>query len=267
MPRELVHLPLARLHDDETFRLREVGDVSSLAQSIAQVGQLFPVEVRLVGGSYQPITGFRRIAALRMLLRDKVLARVHPSLGDQQAAMLAAADAIDNRALEIEELSAMLAKYREAGWANAATEELIQRAIEKAGERLEDLHAAFRGEPPPDRSIEDEDGDPLDEVDHPATLSAQGPPPASAEAPEDPPIPLPLGAGGAPLSVEGLALDLAQRLSQASVDLGTLMESWQKVPPDLLDLVREQIAYYRAIDSWLGRNVRREASSLAEDAS
>src|SRR5690606_5474632 len=59
LPRELVYLALDDLEANETFRLREVGDVSSLAQSIAQLGQLFPVEVRLRGGKYQLITGFR----------------------------------------------------------------------------------------------------------------------------------------------------------------------------------------------------------------
>src|SRR5690606_4330826 len=163
LPRELVYLALDDLEANETFRLREVGDVSSLAQSIAQLGQLFPVEVRLRGGKYQLITGFRRLAALRMLLRKRILARVHVNLSEQEAALIAAADAIDNRALELDELRALEALYAERGWSTPALSELISRAIEKAEERLEDIEAALRGEPPPDRSIEDEDARPLED--------------------------------------------------------------------------------------------------------
>ena len=195
LPRELVHLTLDEIDDDETFRLREVGDVSSLAQSIAQVGQLFPVEVRLHEGRYQLVTGFRRVAALRMLLRKRVLARVHTDLSERDAAVLAVADALDSRPLELEELRSIEELYRRRDWMTPALQELVSRAIEKAEERLEDLQAARRGEPPPDRTVEDEDARPLEEEAPPAeqeapSLSRRAP---AGGPPRSPPVPEPLG--------------------------------------------------------------------------
>ncbi len=80
---------LDAIADDATFRLRETGDVSELASSIGRLGQLEPVELRpLPGGEpgrYQVVAGFRRVAALRMLQRERVLARVHAGLSDADA--------------------------------------------------------------------------------------------------------------------------------------------------------------------------------------
>lgn len=324
LPRELVYLPLARIGTDETFRLREVGDVSSLAQSIAQVGQLYHIEVRLVGEVYQPITGFRRLAALRMLLRERVLARVHHTLSDEEAALLAAADSLDSRSLEQEELVAMQERYRERGWSTPALEELIARAIEKAEERREDLEAILLGREPPDRTVEDEDARAWDDLpDEEPTqpgavvpghgmqpgsglaeevpghgmqsgsglaeeVPAQGAPRGSglAEAapahgavgaqalagvvpttggaavtaaaetartpPLDPPLPLPLG-GIAPAGREALARDVAVRLADLTLDLGSLLESWQDVPAELRNVIRDQLDYYLAVHGWLDR--------------
>jgi ParB family transcriptional regulator, chromosome partitioning protein len=86
---------LDAIADDATFRLREPGDVSGLASSIGRLGQLEPVELRpLPGGEpgrYQVVAGFRRVAALRMLQRERVLARVHAGLADEDAWALALA--------------------------------------------------------------------------------------------------------------------------------------------------------------------------------
>src|SRR5512138_2512397 len=84
-------VPLSELSDDATFRLRDEGDVAPLAASIGRLGQLVPVEVRPLPGasaegpSLQLVAGFRRVAALRMLARDRVLARVHDTLDDDDA--------------------------------------------------------------------------------------------------------------------------------------------------------------------------------------
>ncbi len=87
-------LALEQLDTDDAFRLRDEGDVSRLAQDIARLGQLFPVEVRAQGERFQLLCGFRRVAALRFLQRDKVLARIHSELSDQDALLVALADAL-----------------------------------------------------------------------------------------------------------------------------------------------------------------------------
>ena len=91
------HVPLDEISPDATFRLREPGDVSQLAVAIGRLGQLTPVELRPLpagtgaGERYQVVAGFRRMEALRLLQRERVLARVHPSLADDDAWALALA--------------------------------------------------------------------------------------------------------------------------------------------------------------------------------
>ncbi|AKU90881.1 ParB/RepB/Spo0J family partition protein [Vulgatibacter incomptus] len=156
-PQVLGYVPLASLREDTVFRLRDPGEVASLAQSIAQVGQLFAIEVRTIDGKVEPITGFRRLKALRLLHRSRVLVRDHGEISDAAAALIAAADAIDSRALEVEELQGLLDRYQAMGWSTPALDELLGRAIERARERLEDLAAIAQGLEPPDRTVLDED--------------------------------------------------------------------------------------------------------------
>lgn len=258
LPRELVYLPLEELDPDDTFRLREVGDVSSLAQSIAQVGQLFPVEVRLLSGRYQLVTGFRRVAALRMLMRKRVLARVHTDLSEQEAAILAAADAIDSRSLELEELRALEELYRRREWATPALQELISRAIEKAEERLEDIEAALRGEPPPDRTIEDEDARPYEDEEAPAE-PAKPPAPAPARAPvrppEAPPRPEPLG-GPWDEDPAVVAEVLLERLDGLSRGLAHLLGQRTPLPGALLLRLEREAASCQSLQEGLLRALR-----------
>lgn len=184
--RELSYVPMADVAADGTFRLRHPGDVSSLARSIAQVGQLFPVDVRETETGLQPLAGFRRLEALRLLQRNRVLVRNHGPLSDAAAATVAAADAIDNRALALEDLRELHDRYVAMGWGTPSLLELIGRSIEKEGERLEDLAAKLKGEAPPDRSVPDEDGD--DEVADGRDADASAPEafgnPAAGSAPE-----------------------------------------------------------------------------------
>lgn len=102
---------LSTLDGDATFRLREEGDVSDLASSMGRLGQLVPVELRPLPGApgaaprFQVVSGFRRIAALRLLRRDRVLARIHADFSDEDAWALALAQALlaaplDRAALE-----------------------------------------------------------------------------------------------------------------------------------------------------------------------
>lgn len=126
-------LPLSQLEDDATFRLRPEGDVTGLAQSLAREGQLFPVEVRLrAPGRWQLVTGFRRVAALRLLRREKVLARLHDSLGDEEALALALADDLAREGLERVEIEALRDRLRERGWWSASAQEIIERALGEA---------------------------------------------------------------------------------------------------------------------------------------
>src|SRR5262245_31909548 len=80
---------LAEIAPDTTFRLREEGDVAALAGSLGRLGQLVPVELRPLPGApeggprWQVVAGFRRLAALRMLMRGRVLARLHGPMSEE----------------------------------------------------------------------------------------------------------------------------------------------------------------------------------------
>src|SRR4051794_33156785 len=88
-------IPLERLDEDTRFQVREPGDISLLATDIARLGQLFPVDLRLKPPDrFQVICGFRRVAALKFLQRERVLARLHTDLSDDDALLLSLASAI-----------------------------------------------------------------------------------------------------------------------------------------------------------------------------
>lgn len=280
-PRELTYVPLSLLGPDTSFRIRGGGDISSLARSIAQAGQLFPIEVRPQGEGYQAITGFRRLAALKLLHRDRVLVRIHTDISDATAAMIAAADALDNKPMEKEELLELRERYQAMGWSTPALEELIGRAIEKAEERLEDLTAQLAGLPPPDRTIEDEDALDDEEIHGAQTQvdtaaiapSAAAAPPsatvaptapvAASEPPTEPPGPIaiarpradrPTGvqeAAPRELTPAQLAEELAERLVLLTQDLATIADAWSEVPSALRGLVVDQINYYRQLGAWM----------------
>ena len=108
-------LSLEQLESDETFRLRPEGDVSRLAQDVARLGQVFPVDVRIRGDRFQLVCGFRRVAALRFLQRDKVLAGIHTELSDDDALLVALADALHEAPPSAEELSALRERLAEEG--------------------------------------------------------------------------------------------------------------------------------------------------------
>lgn len=131
-------VPLADVDADATFRLRDEGDVSALAASIGRLGQLVPIELRPVPGlgpedppRWQVVAGFRRLAALRLLARERVLARVHAALDDDDAWAIALVQALLGEPLPPVELAALLERLpgiRSAGWA----EELVELALERA---------------------------------------------------------------------------------------------------------------------------------------
>lgn len=123
-------LPLERLEEDTTFRLRDEGDVSELATDLARLGQLFPVDVRGRGEErYQLICGFRRVAALRFLKRDQVQVRVHEALSDEDALLLSLAEAIHASPVEHDVLEAKRDTLAAEGRLTAPVRDMLEKAL------------------------------------------------------------------------------------------------------------------------------------------
>ncbi|WP_083892176.1 ParB/RepB/Spo0J family partition protein [Corallococcus coralloides] len=123
-------LPLERLEEDTTFRLRDEGDVSELATDLARLGQLFPVDVRPRGEErYQLICGFRRVAALRFLKRDQVQVRVHEALSDEDALLLSLAEAIHASPVEHDVLQAKRESLEAEGRLTAPVRDMLEKAL------------------------------------------------------------------------------------------------------------------------------------------
>lgn len=123
-------LPLERLDEDTTFRLRDEGDVSELATDLARLGQLFPVDVRPRGEDrYQLICGFRRVAALRFLKRDQVQVRVHEELSDEDALLLSLAEAIHASPVEHDVLAAKRESLEAEGRLTAPVRDMLEKAL------------------------------------------------------------------------------------------------------------------------------------------
>lgn len=126
-------LSLDQLDADDTFRLRPEGDVSRLAQDVARLGQVFPVDVRLRGERFQLVCGFRRVAALRVLQRDKVLARIHTELSDDDALLVALADALHGQPASPEELAALRERLEGEGRLVPAARDMLEQALSDGG--------------------------------------------------------------------------------------------------------------------------------------
>ncbi len=123
-------IAIDRIDDDATFRLRHEGDVSHLATDLARLGQLFPVDLRLKPPDrFQIICGFRRVAALRFLQRDRVLARLHTDLSDEDALVMALADAIHDKPLSREELLAAKERLEADGRLTAPVRDMLEKAL------------------------------------------------------------------------------------------------------------------------------------------
>jgi ParB-like chromosome segregation protein Spo0J len=239
-------VPLAAISPDATFRLREPGDVAALAGSIARLGQLGPVELRPLPGAgdgpvrYQLVAGFRRVAAVRLLARERVLARVHRRLDDEDAWALALAQALLGEPLaaaELEALRARLAERRVAPWAEELVDEALVRAPVDPGQRerfLEFLAGAPEAEEaaPPD---EDEAG--FAAAEEPAPDEAAGP-----EAEE--------------LTAEELAEELATRLWEVNQDLSTAVDAWDELPEEARRMILDQARYMAELYPCLAKGRR-----------
>jgi hypothetical protein len=132
------NVPLDEIAPDATFRLRDTGDVSDLAVAIGRLGQLRPVDLRPLprqdgeGKRCQVVAGFRRMEALRLLQRDRVLARVHPGLSDEEAWALALSGPAFGEPWRPADLDAVAARLRvHLPWAGPVLAAARRRSGEK----------------------------------------------------------------------------------------------------------------------------------------
>jgi len=121
---------LDQVDEDDACQLRPVGDVGRLAMDLARLGQAFPVDVRPVPGTgrFQLVSGFRRVAALRFLRRTSVRARVHATLSDEDALLVALAGILHAAAPTSEELDGIEARLEQEGRLSAAARDMLGRA-------------------------------------------------------------------------------------------------------------------------------------------
>jgi ParB family transcriptional regulator, chromosome partitioning protein len=238
----LEFVELSAIAEDATFRLREEGDVAMLAASMGRLGQLVPIELRRLPGApgqpppYQVVAGFRRVAALRLLRRDRALARVHRELSDEDAWALALApplltEPIDGAGLEV--LRERLAQGTMATWAEELVDEALVRAPvdpELRERFLAFLNAQLAGTD----QTSDEVG--LDghagAEDMPDVVVMDGARGAAADDREAPAGAEDDEAGQSPVEVtpEELTADLSARLYEINQDLALAYESWEDLP-------------------------------------
>lgn len=222
-PRQLTgaveYVPLDSIAEDVTFRLREEGDVSALAASLGRVGQLVPVELRPLPGAstdgprWQLVAGFRRVEALRCLLREQVLARVHPRLDDDDAWGIALCEALLSEPLDgvaLEALRDRLAASRVAPWAAELLDEALVRAPVSPDQR-EAFFAFLRGEAPPGRAAGEEGGETVE------------------------------------ITPEELAEELSARMYEVNADLALASEAWEHLPREGRRAIVEQARYVAAL--------------------
>jgi ParB/Sulfiredoxin domain len=249
---------------DDAFRLRPDGDVADLATSLGRLGQLAPVELRPWPGAasdgprWQVVAGFRRLAAVRMLARERVLARLHGALSDDDAWGLALADVLLREPLGRDELAALRDQLAAAGaapWAEELFEDAMARAPVAPEERerflafLAAAPAPLPGPPPAGGGREDEQtaATPIPDLTPTATAAPLAGPPSAVGGSQDEAT-----AAGIPHEVvemtpDELAADLAARLSALNQDLATALEAWEDLPTEGRQLLVEQARYVAAV--------------------
>ena len=122
-------IAIDRIDDGPQFQVRPLGDLSALATDLARLGQLFPVDVRPRGDRYQLVCGYRRLAALKFLHRDQVLARLHPNLSDQDALLMAVASAIHGAAASRDDLAGFKRTLEREGRLSPAVRLMFDNAL------------------------------------------------------------------------------------------------------------------------------------------
>jgi ParB-like chromosome segregation protein Spo0J len=211
------HVPIEEIAADATFRLREPGDVAELAVSMGRLGQLAPVDLRPLppgspdgeGKRWQVVAGFRRMEALRLLQRERVLARVHPALGDPDAWALALAGPLFEEPWTAAELDAIAGKVRASlPWAEPVLAARRKRAATAAA---------------PSRGAARE----------PAAEAPRKAAPEPARTPSADPAPDPAS----------FARQLAVRAYDLNRELAAAFETWPALPPEGRALVLTQLRY------------------------
>lgn len=252
-------VPLAAVSADATFRLRAEGDVALLAGSIARLGQLAPIELRPLprgapgvgaveagGVRYQVVVGFRRLAAVRLLARGRVLARVHAALDDDDAWSMALADALLGEPLGLTDLGALhgrLAVLGLAPWAEELVDEALVRAP-VAPELRERFLAFLQGAPPGPSQPEGPDSAAQDAAS--AAAAEEGPvketvKEAEQEAEEGP----------EEVTPEQLAETLAGDLWSLGQDLDLAVDAWADLPEHGRRQIVEQLRYLAELHAYL----------------
>ena len=126
-------IPLDRIDEDTDLLMRnpaELDDVAGLATDIARLGQLFPIDVRLrPPDRFQVITGFRRVAALRFLQREKVLARLHTDLSDADSLLMSLASAIHSKSVGAQALTTLRESLEQAGKLSVSARDMLEKAL------------------------------------------------------------------------------------------------------------------------------------------
>lgn len=270
---------------DETFRLRQDGDVSQLATALGRLGQLSPVELRRWPGAgsdgpqWQVVSGFRRLAAVRMLARERVLARLHEELGEEDAWGLALSEALLHQPLTGDELVALRERLRTSGvapWAEDLVDEARVRAPVAAElrELFYDYLTATGDVPRPSRpagavegAAEASGSPPSPSTEAPISISTSTSiepsssseiptaPSSTAEPPQSrderdqgatPTVEQPVGAQEVEyveVTPDELVQDLIGRLSTLNQDLATAVEAWADLPVEGRKSIVDQARY------------------------
>ena len=247
-------IALEDISTDDAFRLRPEGDVADLATSLGRLGQLLPVELRPWPGAasdgprWQVVAGFRRMAAVRMLARERVLARLHAELSDSDAWGVALTQALLQEPLGEVDLDALRERLGTSGVAPWA-EELVEDALARAPVPP-DLRERFLAFLDPTSTS----------TPTPTPTATSTPTPTAIREPAPLPDPLPAARGegaGSPTSTstddpievtgEELVSDLATRLSALNQDLAIAFEAWEDLPADGRRLLVEQARYVAAL--------------------
>jgi hypothetical protein len=171
------------------------------------------------GTRYQVVAGFRRLAALRMLVRDRALARVHDELSDEDAWSVALVQALLGEPLveaDLRVLGERIAAAELPPWAEDLVDEALVRA--PVDPLVRERFLEFLGGPAASEVERDE-----------AAGSAE---PGAEAADEE-----------IEVTPEELAGELATRLWELNRDLAVAAEAWKDLPREGRRRVLEQARY------------------------